>query len=85
MSENEASRRKFLKKAALGGAAVVATAGAAGKAASLALEASMNGSDRHYISQGDKALAAREYVEMSPREKAAQVKMFIDNYKKEAV
>ena len=85
MTDEKASRRKFIKNAALGGVAVVATAGAAKKVASLAVEASMKGSDKGYLSHGDSALTKREYVEMSSGEKAAQVKMFVDNYKYEAV
>ncbi len=85
MADKKASRRKFIKNAALGGVAVVATAGAAKKVASLAVDASMKGSDNGYLNHGDKAFAEREYVEMSNKEKADQVKMFVDNYKYEAV
>ena len=85
MTDKKASRRKFLKNAAIGTASVAATAGIAYKVVSAAADASIKGSDKSYLTQGDRALQQREYVEMSRSEKAAQIKMFVDNYKYEAV
>jgi hypothetical protein len=81
MTGKETSRRRFLKKTAIGGAAVVVTAGVAKKVVDLAFELDSKDSDKQYMSKGDRALSERQYVEMSQAEKNSQVKMFIDNYK----
>ena len=81
MTGKEASRRRFLKNTAIGGAAVVATAGLAKKVADLAFEGNPKGSDKQYLGKGDSALSERLYVEMSQAEKNSQVKMFVDSYK----
>ena len=81
MTGKETSRRRFLKNTAIGGAAVVVTAGVAKKVADLAFEADSKSSDKQYLSKGDRALSERQYVEMSQTEKNSQIKMFIDNYK----
>lgn len=85
MSEDKTSRRRFLKSAAIGGAAVVATGGAAGKIASIAMDKSIRGNDKKYINVGDSVMSERQYVEMDTTEKVEQVRKFVDNYKYEAV
>ncbi len=85
MTGKETSRRRFLKNTAIGGVAVVATAGVAKKVADLAFEADSNASNKQYLGKGDMTLKGREYVEMSAAEKKAQVNMFVDNYKYETV
>jgi len=84
MTGKEASRRRFLKKTAIGSAAVVVTAGAAKKVADLAFEGTPKSSDKQYLGKGDSALKDRQYVEMSQAEKNSQVRMFVDNYKYDA-
>ena len=81
MTGKEASRRRFLKNTAIGGVAVVATAGVAKKVVDLALEGYSKASDKQYLGKGDRSLSERQYVEMSQAEKNSQVKMFINNYK----
>lgn len=84
MTGKDASRRRFLKNTAIGGTAVVATAGIAKKVADLAFEGDSKGSDKQYLGKGDSALSERQYVEMSQAEKNSQVKMFVENYKYDA-
>lgn len=85
MTGNNASRRKFLKKAAIGTVSVVAAGTVAKKIVSVAANADMKGTDSSYLGRGDKTLEEREYVEMGKREKVARIKMFVDDYKYEAV
>ena len=83
--DKKASRRKFLKGAAIGGVSLAVSGAVAKKIVTAASEHSRGGDDKPYLSRGDRALMEREYVEMSSSEKDQQVKMFIDNYKHEAV
>ena len=85
MTSKDSTRRKFLKKAAIGSVSVVAAGAIAKKIVTLAADKQEKGTDLSYLSAGDRTLAEREYVEMSKSEKDAQVKMFVDNYKYEAV
>ena len=85
MAEKSDSRRSFLKKAAIGTVSVVGTAAVAKKVVDVAAKQSSGGSDSQYLGSGDKALAGREFVEMSQSEKSSQIKMLTDNYKYETV
>lgn len=85
MTEKSDSRRSFLKKAAIGTVSVVGTAAVAKKVVDVAAKQSSGGSDSQYLGSGDKALAGREFVEMSQSEKSSQIKMLVDNYKYETV
>ena len=85
MTEKSDSRRSFLKKAAIGTVSVVGTAAVAKKVVDVAARQGSGGSDSHYLGSGDKALAGREFVEMSQSEKSSQIKMLTDNYKYDTV
>ena len=85
MTEKKDSRRSFLKKAAIGTVSVVGTAAVAKKVVDVAAKQSSGGSDSYYLGSGDKALAGREFVEMSQSEKSSQIKMLTDNYKYDTV
>jgi hypothetical protein len=85
MIEKKDSRRSFLKKAAIGTVSVVGTAAIAKKVVDVAALQDTGGSDGHYLGSGDKAIAGREYVEMSQTEKASLTKMLTDNYNNDTV
>ncbi len=85
MTEKKDSRRGFLKKAAIGTVSVVGTAAVAKKVVDVATRQGTGGSDSYYLGSGDRALAGREYVEMSQAEKSSQIKMLTDDYKYDTV
>ncbi len=83
MADNDASRRSFLKKAAIGGLALSATAAAAQKVVSVASEVDVKNAYLKDILPGDKVWQGREYVTMTESEKNQLVQRLTQNYKKE--
>ncbi|VAX06714.1 hypothetical protein MNBD_GAMMA26-468 [hydrothermal vent metagenome] len=81
-NKQSVSRRGFLEKIAIGGAAIGASAGLFKIADSMAPDVDQQLATKQDAdaAAGDRALANEEYVLMSRQEKDEIVQMFVDNY-----
>lgn len=75
------SRRGFIKHAAIGGIALVYTAGAGKFVASILPDDTPQKAYLNDILPGDRVMMEREYVLMTDREKEELMQMFIENHK----
>ena len=82
MSDDSPARRKFLKKATIGGLAVASTAGIAKKVADVTSKVDVKKAYLNDVLPGDKVWKKRKYVTMTEAEKNQMVQMFTENYKK---
>ena len=77
-------RRTFIKKAVVGGIAVVSTASLAKKVSSMASADSANKAYLNDDIQQDKIMMQKNYVLMTREEKEQMVKTLADSYKEQA-
>ncbi len=82
-NEKKISRRRFFKKAAVGAVALAGTSELADLVASSVSEVSPNELYARDILAGEQALAEREYILMSDREKEETVQALIEMHRKQ--
>ncbi len=76
------SRRSFIKKVFVSGAALTTTGMLAKKVSSLVPERSVQDRYLRDVLPGDRILMERRYVLMSEKEKKELIRFFVENYKR---